>query len=159
MQISTDNEISEREKIWLMADLLFFELPGTAQEITDGVQWFLGGWYTDNSEKSEKDSTPVMDWDMDQWRIYSAFRKQYGIDLNTVKIHFWVFMGLLTTLDECAFTRVADIRGKIVTGKMSADEKEFYRKAKRRYTIGAQEEETNEDRLATEEFLKLAGLR
>ena len=104
-----------------MADLLFFELPGTAQEITDGVQWFLGGWYTDNSEKSEKDSTPVMDWDMDQWRIYSAFRKQYGIDLNTVKIHFWVFMGLLTTLDECAFTRVADIRGKIVTGKMSAD--------------------------------------
>ena len=42
---------------------------------------------------------------------------------------------------------------------MSADEKEFYRKAKRRYTIGAQEEETNEDRLATEEFLKLAGLR
>ncbi|WP_337623173.1 Gp15 family bacteriophage protein [Gallintestinimicrobium sp.] len=159
MQISTDNEISEREKVWLMADLLFFELPGTAQEITDGVQWFLGGWYTDNSEKSEKDSTPVMDWDMDQWRIYSAFRKQYGIDLNTVKMHFWVFMGLLTTLDECAFTRVADIRGKIVTGKMSADEKEFYRKAKRRYAIGAQEEETNEDRLATEEFLKLAGLR
>lgn len=47
-----------------MADLLFFELPGTAQEITDGVQWFLGGWYTDNSEKSEKDSTPVMDWDI-----------------------------------------------------------------------------------------------
>ena len=41
-----------------------------------------------NSEKLEKDSTPVMDWDMDQWWIYSAFRKQYGIDLNTVKIHF-----------------------------------------------------------------------
>lgn len=159
MQISTDDEISEREKVWLMADLLFFELPGTTQEITDGVQWFLGGWYTDNSEKSEKDSTPVMDWDMDQWRIYSAFRKQYGIDLNTMKMHFWVFMGLLTTLDECAFTRVADIRGKTVTGKMSADEKEFYRKAKRRYAIGAQEEETSEDRLATEEFLKLAGLR
>ena len=98
-----------------MADLLFFDLPGTAQEITDGIQWFLVGWYTDNSEKSEKDSTPVMDWDMDQWRIYSAFRKQYGIDLNTMKMHFWVFMGLLTTLDECAFTRVADIRGKATT--------------------------------------------
>lgn len=123
-----------RYGLWLIFSFLTCREPH--QEITDGIQWFLGGWYTDNSEKSEKDSTPVMDWDMDQWRIYSAFRKQYGIDLNTMKMHFWVFMGLLTTLDECAFTRVADIRGKIVTGKMSADEKEFYRKAKRRYAIG-----------------------
>lgn len=160
IQISSDKEISDREKVWLMADLLFFDMPETAQEIMEGVQWFLSGWCMDNVEKDSKKETPVMDWNADQWRIYSAFRTQYGIDLNSAEMHFWVFMGLLTTLNECAFTRVTDIRGKELNSKMDAKEKEFYRKAKRRYAIDTDaEEESSEDAMATEEFLKLAGLR
>lgn len=160
IQISSDKEISDREKVWLMADLLFFDMPETAQEIMEGVQWFLSGWCTDNVEKDSKKENPVMDWNADQWRIYSAFRTQYGIDLNSAEMHFWVFMGLLTTLNECAFTRVTDIRGKELSSKMDVKEREFYRKAKRRYAIDMDaEEESSEDAMATEEFLKLAGLR
>ena len=169
MQLMEDEEITEREKVLLAADLLFLDPLETIQEALDGIVWFMGGWNTDRPDADEKKEDPVMDWDIDQWRIYSAFRKQYGIDLNNLGkhcvgyqlqdkklipvyedniLHFWAFMGLLTTLDECAFTRVADIRAKKLEGKMDPKEKAFYRQAKKRYAIGRQEErekETEED--------------
>lgn len=158
MQVMADTEISEREKVWLAADLLFLDPPETIQEALDGIAWFMGGWNKDRADPDGK-GDPVMDWDMDQWRIYSAFKKQYGIDLNHAQMHFWVFMGLMTTLDECAFTRVADIRAKKLEGKMDPKEKEFYKQAKKRYAIeGSEEPETDEDVAAMEEFMRLAGL-
>ena len=182
MQLMEDDEITEKEKILLAADLLFLDPPETIQESIDGVAWFMGGWNTDRPDTGEKNEDPVMDWDMDQWRIYSAFKKQYGIDLNDLgkhcvgyqledkklipvyeenSLHFWAFMGLLTTLDDCAFTRIADIRAKKLEGKMDPKEKAFYRQAKKRYEIGKKkaEKETDEDIAAVEEFRRLAGLR
>lgn len=162
MQIMSETELSDREKVLLAADLLFFDdPPEQLQECMDAIVWFLNGWNYDHSDGKGKKEPPVMDWDMDQWRIYSAFQMQYRINLNQSEMHFWEFMGLLTTLDECAFTRVADIRAKKMEGKMDSKEKEFYRQAKKRYAIVVVEEdaETDEDIAATEEFLKLAGLR
>ena len=160
MQLMEDDEVSESEKVWLAAGLLFLDPPESIQETLEGIAWFMGGWNTDRPDGAEKKETPVMDWDMDQWRIYSAFRKQYGIDLNCAQMHFWAFMGLLTTLDDCAFTRVADIRAKNLEGKMDPKEKSFYKQAKKRYAIGRREEkETDEDIAAVEEFRRLAGLR
>ena len=162
MQLMEDDEVSESEKVWLAAGLLFLDPPKAIQEALEGIAWFMGGWNTDRPDDGGKKEESVMDWDMDQWRIYSAFRKQYGIDLNSAQMHFWAFMGLLTTLDECAFTRVADIRAKKLEGKMDPKEKSFYRQAKKRYAIGKQKEaekETDEDIAAVEEFRRLAGLR
>lgn len=161
MQLMEDEEITESEKVMLAADLLFLDPPETVQEALDGIVWFMGGWNTDMPDTSEKKEDPVMDWDIDQWRIYSAFKKQYDIDLNHEQMHFWAFMGLLTTLDDCAFTRIADIRAKKLEGKMDPKEKAFYRQAKKRYEIGKKkaEKETDEDIAAVEEFRRLAGLR
>lgn len=142
-----------------MADLLFLDFPETIEEILDGIRWFLSGWQTDAPPESGG-GVPVMDWDVDQWRIYSAFRTQYGIDLNSASMHFWEFMGLVSTLGECAFTQVADIRGMELDGKMYPKLREKYRKLKKRYALDRTEEpETEEDIEATEEFLRLAGLR
>ena len=158
MQVMSDKEISEREKVWLAADLLFLDPPGTWQEALEGIRWFMTGWNHDHPTDKEKDGKPVMDWDMDQWRIYSAFRQHYRINLNREVLHFWEFMGLLTTLPECAFTHVANIRAKELTAKMGAEEKTFYRQAKKKYAIVSTEAETAEDTEAVEEFRRLAGL-
>ena len=85
---------------------------------------------------------------MDQWRIYAAFKSQYGIDLGTEKMHFWVFMGLLSSLEECAFTRVVSIREKKIDSKMSKEEKNWLRKAKEMFRIRKDdaEEETVEQK-------------
>lgn len=158
MQIMGDTEMSDREKIQISADLLFFDAPETFSECIEAINWFLSGWQQDRPD-GKKGEPPVMDFDKDQWRIYGAFQNQYGINLNRAQMHFWEFMGLLTTLDECAFTRIVDIRAKELTPKMSAAEKELYRKLKKRYSLdNIEDKETEEDIEATEEFRRFAGL-
>lgn len=158
-QALSNKELSKQERIGTALSLLFpqadeqgNELPIPDVQIAiDGMQWFLNGWKTDRYEG--KDSKPVMDFDVDQWRIYSAFRSQYGINLNTDKVHFWEFMALLSTLEECAFTRVADIRKKAIDPKMSAKEKQALSRAKRMYALEDLEEEISaEDQAAIDAF-------
>ena len=159
-QIMEEEELSENEKLSFCLSLLFpdKDLKGNSllvpdiQTAVEGLQWFLSDWYHDNP--NNKDKTKVTDYDIDQWRIYSAFRTQYGINLNTDKLHFWEFMGLLTTLDECAYTRVIGIRQQPIRPKMSAEEKKALKEAKAIYSLDTREELTDEEQEAIDEFMK-----
>lgn len=140
MQALEDEELTEQEQIWIALSLLFLQedkdgnpLPfPDEQTAVEGLMWFLTNWNHDHNTKTDK--TRVTDYDIDQWRIYSAFRKHYGINLNTDKLHFWEFMGLLSTLPECAYTQVIDIRTKKLS-KLSKGEKEIYKKLKEVYAL------------------------
>ena len=142
MQILEDGDLSRQEGQAAALSLLFLQkdeqgnlltLPD-AKTALEGLVWFLTDWNHDrNSHQGDK--TRVTDYDIDQWRIYSAFRQHYGINLNTDKLHFWEFMGLLTTLPECAYTRVIDIRSKKITSKMGKDERKAYTELKKVYAI------------------------
>lgn len=142
-----DQSLSDMEKLAASAELLFPLIQPEIQDIQEAVEWFLSGWNLDNIQKSNKsnDTVRILDFNIDQWRIYSAFKHQYGIDLNTVELHYWQFMGLLTTLEECAFTRVIDIRQKKTKNKMSKEEKEAILKAKKIYSLGDQKENLSEE--------------
>ena len=159
-QAMQDLELTDEERSFVVCDLLFgsddpdFKWPD-ADIMSRGIVWFLTGWHTDNYDKAKKSKAPVTDMDVDQWRIYSAFRAQYGIDLNTAHMHYWIFMGLLTTLNECAFTRVVDVRTKKLTGKMSKELKDAYLEQKAIYALEAKETpaEKREREAAQAEFL------
>lgn len=142
-----DQSLSDMEKLAASAELLFPLIQPEMKDIQKAVEWFLSGWNLDNIQKSNKsnDTVRILDFNIDQWRIYSAFKHQYGIDLNTVELHYWQFMGLLTTLEECAFTRVIDIRQKKTKNKMSKEEKEAILKAKKIYSLGEQKENLSEE--------------
>lgn len=158
-EASNDDDLSDYEKLEVCASLLFKEAVD-AETAGEGIKWFLNGWCHDKHKSSSSDN--VMDFDVDQGRIYSAFLSQYRIDLNCTDMHFWKFMYLLTNLEECMFTRVIDIRSKKLTSKMSAEEREMYAEAKKTYRITKETEQTQEDKLAEEEavaeFRKMAGL-
>lgn len=165
MQVLEDQELSQQERIGTALSLLFItkdedgdSLPiPDAQTAIDGLMWFLTDWNHDKN-LSKKDTAKVTDYDIDQWRIYSSFRQHYGINLQTDSLHFWEFMGLLTTLPECAYTRVIDIRSKKITAKMSAEEKKALREAKKIYALDVLEEElTDEEKEAVEAFMALVG--
>lgn len=140
LQALEDEELTEQEQIGVALSLLFLQedkdgniLPiPDAQTAVEGLVWFLTDWNHDKNKAEDKEK--VTDYDIDQWRIYSAFRKQYGINLNTDKLHFWEFMGLLSTLPECAYTQVIDIRAKKLS-KLSKGEKEMYKKLKEVYAL------------------------
>ncbi len=160
-QIMNDSELSEMEQMYKACELLFDvddadQFPDM-KTMQDGIQWFLSGWYTDNPVNDEKKDHKDMDYDVDQWRIFSAFLTQFGINLNTVDMHFWVFMGLLSTLEECAFTRIVDIRTKKIDPKMKPSDKAELRKVKERYALERVEEEmTMQEKADYDAFMKYA---
>lgn len=160
-QALSDKNLSEIERIYKACELLFDvggveDFPDMAT-MQDGIQWFLSGWYTDNPVKDKDDGRKDMDYDIDQWRIYSAFLTQFGINLNEADMHFWVFMGLLSTLEECAFTRIVDIRTKKIDPKMKPSDKEELRKIKERYELEQVEDQlTPQEQAEYDVFMKYA---
>ena len=167
-QCMVDEEFSVRDRILMATVLLFPEAhPTDYKEQLDAIDWFLNGWrekiefkQQGNGRKAEKKKeTPSMDFDIDQWRIYAAFLMQYRIDLNTERMHFWVFMGLLANLEECVFTNVVKIREQKINPKMSKEEKEHLIKAKEAFKIQKEEDETEaeqeERQAAINEFNRL----
>lgn len=138
-QIFSDNELTDMEKMYMSCSLLFdadgIEEYPDMEIMQEGIQWFLSGWYTDNPVREEGESGKDMDYDIDQWRIFSAFLTQFGINLNEVDMHFWVFMGLLSTLEECSFTRVVDVRTRKFDPKMKPSDRRELEKVKERYTL------------------------
>lgn len=163
MQCLSDVDLKKEERIYVALNLLFPDKNNVpkAEEAVQCLNWYMNGFNHDKHSKKKKDKVKAMDFDIDQWRIYAAFLSQYGIDLNTAKMHWFVFMGLLSNLEECAFTRVVDIRLKKITGKMSEEQKSAIREAKRIYTIEQEmtEEEKEIEQEATEEFLRMLGMK
>ena len=169
-QCMVDEEFSARDRILMATVLLFPEAhPTDYKELLDAINWFLNGWrekiefkQQGNGRKAEKKKeVPSMDFDIDQWRIYAAFLLQYRINLNTERLHFWVFMGLLANLEECVFTNVVKIREQKINPKMSKEEKEHLIKAKEAFKIQKEEDETEaeqeERQAAIDEFNRLRG--
>lgn len=158
-QCLIDPELSEQEKVTVALELLFPGSRPKGEQAVEALEWYLNEFSHDRHGKSTS-HVKVMDFDVDQWRIYAAFRSQYGIDLNTVSLHWFEFMGLLSNLEECAFTRVIDIRQKKITAKMSREEKKAIANAKKVYALGAvekplTEEEKQQDKAALEEFQRM----
>lgn len=149
--IQDDAELNDAEKARLLKEFLFYgSVPESADEISECTRFFLNGWFHDKNLKKTEHKR-LMDFDVDQWRIYSAFLKQYGIDLNDVEyMHFWEFMGLLSNLEECAYTRVIDIRQRKISQKMDNEQKRALREAKEVYELAqarSQEEEETDNNL------------
>jgi len=158
-QCLADDELSEFERFYTAVDLLF---PGEKPENNDAAEalkWFMNEYHHDNPS-DEKSDVQVMDFDIDQWRIYSAFLNQYRIDLATAQMHWFVFMGLMSNLNECAFTGVMQIRQKKITAKMSAEEKKSIKQAKKIFAIKPYKEErlSIKEQQAVDEFLKYANI-
>lgn len=160
-QALNDVELSDMEQVYKACELLF-DVEGIEEYpdiliMQEGIQWFLSGWYMDNPVKDDKKERKDMDYDVDQWRIFSAFLTQFGINLNTVDMHFWVFMGLLSTLNECAFTRIVDIRTKPIDPKISPSDKAELKKVKERYALEEVEEQmTPQEKADYDTFMKYA---
>lgn len=144
-QCFDDDELSTREKLITSLCLLFPDEDNRPplSEAQEALEWYMTDFNHDK-HSGKKGMKKLMDFDVDQWRIYAAFLSQYGIDLNTTKMHWFVFMGLLGNLEESSFSRVIDIRQKKITGKMSPEERKHLAEAKKVYELGTHEEPLTE---------------
>lgn len=142
-----DKELSDYEKSLHIVDLMFDDRPHPyGEELQECITWFLNGWFHDKSGSS-KDNRRLVDYDIDQWRIYADFRKIYGINLSLDEMHWWTFNGLLWNMPykQSAFMEVIDIRKKKIEAKMSAKEKEAIAEAQKVYGLEQPETVYTED--------------
>ena len=129
--VQYDKELNEYEKSDALIYLLFDEREHPdGDELRQCVEWFLNGWFHDKPGSS-KDNRRLVDYDIDQWRIYADFRQIYGIDLSLDEMHWWMFNGLLWNMPykQSSFQQVIEIRRKKITSKMGKEERQAIKEA------------------------------
>ena len=74
---------------------------------------------------------PSFDFEEDEAYFFAAFLSEYGIDLNTVKLHWFDFCALFRGLpDECRLKRIISIRSESLSDIKSPGEKARVRRLK-----------------------------
>lgn len=135
-QILESEELNEFEKENQIVKLLFLnDVPNNYKEC---VEWFMNNWNHDKSTVKKRDKR-ILDFDVDQWRIYSDFLAIYGIDMLHTELHFWQFMGLLWNMPykQSSFLQVVAIREKKITSKMDREERKQLEEAQKTYDLGS----------------------
>ena len=152
--VQYDKELNEYEKsdalIWLLFDDR--EHPD-GEELQECVEWFLNGWFHDKSGSSQ-DKRRLIDYDVDQWRIYADFRQIYGIDLSLEDMHWCMFHWNMPH-ERSAFMQVIEIRRKKITSKMGREEKKAVQEAQQIYALDQPEvkkEYTEDEKGAIDEY-------
>lgn len=160
-QLQEDKSLNEMDKTLITKELLFSDRDcPNLQGINECVKWFLTEWNHDNSisDGGKADNKKYLDFDVDQWRIYADFLREYHIDLATEYVHWWKFNGLLWNLpsENSAFLQTINIRKKKIDNKMSKEYKESLKKQKKIYDLNTTTRElTDKEKSNMDEFYSM----
>lgn len=158
-----DKELNDYEKSLAIIYLMFGELDSETvrahpegRELQECISWFLNGWYHDKTVESQSNKR-LIDYDIDQWRIYADFMQIYHIDLSIADMHWWKFNGLLWNMPRrmSSLMDVIEIRQKKIESYMQSKEKEAIRKAHEIYDLDQPEEKkeyTDDEKKKIDEY-------
>ena len=167
LQVKYDRELTDYEKSDMFVWLMFADEDGNGDEylrahprgaeLGECIEWFLSGWFHDNPDP-DGDKARVVDYDVDQWRIYADFRQIYGIDLAAVDyMHWWMFCGLLWNMPYklSSFLQVVSKRQEKPSNNTSAEYRKALAKAQEIYALDQPEqrkEYTEEEKAAIDDY-------
>lgn len=151
-QAFEDVDLSPQEAYATALRLLFGRSVPPPETAMAALQWFMrGGKEPQPSTGSGGKETPRgFDFDYDDGRIYSAFRRVYGIDLHRERLHWFAFLHLMSDLGDCALTQIAHYRTADLS-KMGEQERRAYEQMRKRYAIP--EALSQEDQQVIAEFM------
>lgn len=90
----------------------------------------------DESGSQNKSSKIMYSFDKDQYMIYSDFIRFYDIDLSEANMHWWKFKKLFVELPLSSSVKEAmKFRTIKITSKMTVEQKNYYLKMKRLYSL------------------------
>ena len=115
--IATDDSINEIEKTLAIVYLLFGEkaLEGDIEEYGKRAVKFLS---CGKEFVSQPEEEPYFDYEQDWGYIKASFKSDYGIDLDTEKMHLWTFYDYLNGLTkDSKLSQVISIRLEPLEGK------------------------------------------
>lgn len=136
-----DVDLSIEEKIIQALDLYYSSIPDDIELAVDAILKFysMNKYENDISEYKGKSGNykRIYSFEYDDEYIYSAFLNQYNIDLNTIDyLHWWKFSAMFKCLkDDNMIVKIMEYRSIEITPDMSNEQKDFYRKMKKRYKL------------------------
>lgn len=151
-QALNDPELSRIEQLQAALYLLYGNGLPDYETAINGLQWFMNGdpATTGDSGNTASGEIDCFSFDFDAGRIYTGFRRAYGIELDKVSLHWFRFLSLLGDLGECAFSRVIDYRTADLS-KMDKETRKQYQIMRRKFALPRRESEEEK------EFMRLLG--
>ena len=133
-----DNKIEDTEKIAIALNLYYYEIPENIEKAIEEMLWFYRcGKEIKASQSGNIKNNQIYSYEFDDAYIYSAYKDQYKIDLNTIRyLHWWKFKAMFEGLKED--NKIVEIMGyrAIDLGKIKdKDEKVRYKKLKKIYAL------------------------
>lgn len=132
----------KRAEIFKTAMISFYKdnIPNDLDAAIKAMWWFYRCGEPITSSKNRAGATRrnvrLYDYEIDGQRIASAFRAQYGIDLTSCELHWWLFRGYFADLGEnCEFVKIMSYRGINLNDISNKKERERYRKLKEFYAL------------------------
>jgi Bacteriophage Gp15 protein len=149
-----DDELTvyEKQRVWL--ENLYYEIPNNLEEAINRAQWFLNGGRENGSGAS---GPRVYSFTKDGELIYGAFSQAYGIDLQSVEMHWWRFYALFMDLfgQEVPFSQLVILRKRIKTGKATKEEVQAAQEMGDFFDIPDVDDRSLEEAEATKRFWEL----
>ena len=141
--IADDPKLSQMQKLTLMLDQLYPELPDDLGKAFEGLTWFIHrSKVPDEDQPRDKKQRKAYDFAQDTDLMISAFFATYGISLvNTEFLHWWEFLALFEGLSEDTLMkkvmhwRVCDV------SKLSKEEKKHIWEMRKHFAIKRPETE------------------
>ena len=107
----SDPDLSDSEKTGTALWLLYGQGTPDLQTALAGLDWFMScGNPPPAPEEEGGEGEAVYSFEHDAGRIFSAFRKVFGLDISRERLHWFQFVPMLADLSGTAFTNVIDIR-------------------------------------------------
>lgn len=141
-EMLAQRETDEVKLLLEMLRLYYGELiPENVPAAIEKALWFYAG-DEPKAKSSDSKKETLYSFEHDGDYIYSAFLEQYGIDLTCAKLHWWKFRALFLSLsDKTKLSEIIGYRSVQISGKMSKEEKEFYKKMKKIYALPKNQKE------------------
>ena len=132
-----DNNVKDKDKVALALNLYYDKIENVEQALKD-ITWFYScNIKNEEKEENKKESTDnnkqIYSYEFDDKYIYSAFKEQYNIDLNSIKyLHWWKFKALMGNLSEnTQFVKIMGYRAIDLSKIKDKEEKARYKKLKK----------------------------
>lgn len=133
-----DNRIEDTDKIAIALNLYYYEVPYNIEKAIEEMLWFYRcGKELKTSQNTERENKQIYSYEFDDELIYSAFKDQYNIDLNSIHfLHWWKFKALFEGLKEDnKIVEIMGYRAVDLSKIKDKDEKARYKKLKKVYAL------------------------
>ena len=140
-----DNTISEEVKIAKALELYYPEMKKITnyKEAILNILWFYSSGKEDGTKKNVKTveqkeniKNQIYSYEFDAEYIYSAFKDQYGIDLQDEELHWWKFKALFQGLKEDnKIVQIMGYRGMDLSKIKDKEERKHYKRLKKLYAL------------------------